>query len=143
MNIKNPFSKLVSSEDLVLLVALVVALALVWNTVSAMQRNYRLQQKYDRLKAEVSLQEIENQNMKYQIQYLKSDSFLELQARDKFNKASTGEHLVYLPSNGQAAQQAVVASTNNNKKPTPTGWRANLSAWWHFIKGDLNPKQPL
>ena len=61
---KNGISKYVSFNDLLLVGALLVALALAWNTVTAMQRNYRLQQKYDQLETEVDLQNLENQNLK-------------------------------------------------------------------------------
>ena len=135
MKIKAYIEKYVHSNDLVLLLALVVAGALMWNTVVAMQKNYRLQQKYNRLTAEVELQEIENQNLKYQIAYLKSDGFLELAARDKFNKAAPGETLVYLPGSGEE-QRSVVAVSKAPKQPErQTGWRANLQSWRQFLTG--------
>ena len=135
MTFKNPFRKYVSSNDLILGLALVIAAALVWNTVVAMQKNYRLQQKYNRLSAEVELQEIENQNLKYQIAYLKTDAFLELAARDKFNKAAPGETMVYLPNSGEAQRQAVAKQEAIDKPKVQTGWRGNLEAWGRFLSG--------
>ncbi len=122
-------------NDLLLIGALLVALALVWNTVSAMQRNYYLQQKFDKLQAEVDLLEVENQNLGYNINYLKTDSYLELAAREKFSKAASGETLVYLPNTKAAAQvQAgeVQKQTPDNKS---TGWQGNLVDWWLFLQG--------
>jgi cell division protein FtsB len=132
---RNPFHKYLNSNDLVLLLALVIAGALVWNTVVAMQKNYRLQQKYNRLQAEVELQEIENQNLKYQIAYLKTDEFLDLAARDKFNKASPGEKLVYLPGSGESRRQAVATPKNDKKEVRRSGWRGNLDSWLDFLSG--------
>lgn len=128
--------KYVNSNDLILILALVIAGALVWNTVIAMQRNYRLQQKYERLRAEVELQELENQNLKYQIAYLKTDAFLELAARDKFSKAAPGETLVYLPGSGEENRQAVATAKQVKQAEKKTGWRGNLEAWWQFLKGN-------
>ncbi len=136
MTFKNPFRKYVSTNDLTLVLALVIAAALVWNTVVAMQKNYRLQQKYNRLTAEVELQEIENQNLKYQIAYLKTDAFLELAARDKFNKAAPGETMVYLPNSGEAQRQAVAKQQVVKKAKVETGWRGNLQAWGRFLSGN-------
>lgn len=131
VNIKKYFE----ANDLLLLGGLLIAAGLTWNTVTAMQRNYRLQQKYDQLKAEVELQELENQNLKYNIAYLKTDDYLELAAREKFNKANPGETMVYLPSSGKEEQAAVIKSPVVAKKSEPTGWRANLQAWLKFLKG--------
>lgn len=135
MKLKHTLQRYLNSNDLILVLALVVGAALGWNTIVAMQKNYRLQQKYNSLKAEVDLQEIENQNLKYQIAYLKTDAFLELAARDKFNKAAPGETMVYLPGSGEAQRQAVATSKTAAKVNNPEGWRGNLNAWWNFIRG--------
>jgi cell division protein FtsB len=130
------FSKHFSFNDLLLVGALLIALGLAWNTVGAMQRNYRLQQKHDQIKAEVELYELQNQNLKYNIAYLKTDDYLELAARDKFNKALPGETLVYLPSSGAAPQAPVAKSTVQKKVAEPKGWRGNLQSWWRFLQGE-------
>ena len=122
-------------NDFLLIGALLIALGLAWNTIGAMQRNYRLQQKYDQLKAEVQLFELQNQNLKYNIAYLKTDGYLELAAREKFNKALPGETMVYLPNSGAASQAPVAKSTVQKKEVTPKGWRGNVQAWWKFLRG--------
>lgn len=132
------FNKYISFNDMLLIGALLVALGLGWNTVTAMQRNYRLQQKYDQLKTEVELLELQNQNLKYNIAYLKTDDFLELAARDKFSKSLPGETLVYLPGNSSANQAAVAKNTVTKKEPALPGWRANIRAWWQFLQGKEN-----
>jgi cell division protein FtsB len=136
MTLKNPFQKYVSSNDLILILALIVGGALIWNTVVAMQKNYRLQQKFNRLTTETELLELENQNLTYQIAYLKTDAFLELAARDKFNKAAPGETLVYLPGSGEGGKQAVATPKGVKKQELRTGWRGNLEAWWRFLSGN-------
>ena len=131
LNVKKYFG----FNDLLLVGALLIALGLGWNTVGAMQRNYRLQQKYDQLKAEVELTELQNQNLKYQINYLKTDDFKELAAREKFNKTLPGESLVYLPSNSVATRAPTVKNTPTTPRQKSKGWQANVQAWWHFLKG--------
>ena len=127
--------KLFGFNDLLLLGALLVALGLGWNTISAMQRNYRLQQKYDQLKAEVELNELQNQNLKYQIAYLKTEDYQELAAREKFNKALPGETMVYLPGNSFATRAPIAKTTSTKQIAVATGWRANVQAWWRFLRG--------
>lgn len=127
--------KYFSFNDFLLVAALLIALGLVWNTISAMQRNYRLQQKYDQLSAEIELQELENQNLRYNIEYLKTDDYKELAARDKFNKALPGEHMVYLPNNAAATLAPVAKKTEKQQKVEQKGWQANVKAWWRFLQG--------
>lgn len=121
---------------MLLLGALLIAAGLVWNTIGAMQRNYRLQQKYDQLSSEVELLKLQNQNLRYNIAYLKTDDFLELAARDKFSKSLPGESMVYLPGNS-AAVQAPIAKTKQQPKKVaePAGWRGNMRSWWQFFQG--------
>jgi cell division protein FtsB len=132
---KHGIAKYFSFNDLLLLGALLIALGLAWNTITAMQRNYRLQQKYDQLQTEVELHELENENLKYTIAYLKTNDYLELAAREKFNKAAPGETLIFLPNNGTEQQAPVAKSEAVAKAPTSKGWRANVQAWWRFVQG--------
>lgn len=129
-------TKYFGSNDLILVGALVIALGLVWNTIGVMQRNYYLQQKFNKLTAEVELQKIENQNLEYNINYLKTDEYLEVAARAKFNKASPGETMVYLPKKGETEQAVVAKNDVEPVKIQPTGWRANISDWWQFLQGN-------
>lgn len=132
--------KYFSFNDLLLLGALFLAFGLGWNTISAMQRNYHLQQKYDQLKAEVELFDLQNQNLRYNIAYLKTDDFLELAAREKFNKSLPGESMVYLPGNSAAAQAPIAKNAVVAKKQQVSqGWRANVQAWWKFLQGKEAP----
>ena len=135
----NQIKKYFSFNDILLLAALVLALSLGWNTVTAMQRNYRLQQKYDQLKAEVELEQLQNENLKYNIAYLKTNDYLELAARDKFNKALPGETLVYLSGNSVAKRAPVAKNTTQQKQNDTKGWRSNVSAWWSFLRGRDTP----
>jgi cell division protein FtsB len=129
-------TKYFGSNDLILVGALVIALGLVWSTVEVMQRNYYLQQKFNKLSAEVELQKIENQNLRYNINYLKTDDYLELAARSKFNKASPGETMVYLPKKGETEQAVVAKNKVAPARKQPTGWQANISDWWQFLQGN-------
>lgn len=127
--------KKISVNDLLPLIALLIAAGLVYNTIRAMQHNYRLQQQYNQLVAEVELKELENQNLRYTIEYLKSDGYLEQAARAKAGKATNGETLVLLPTSGIKEQATVAQKTPAVKPIEKSGWQANVRAWWEFLQG--------
>lgn len=134
-NMQQKIKKYLGVNDLLLLAALLVAAALIWNTVQAMQRNYHLQQKYSQLQAEVELLELENQNMRYNIAYLKTDAYLELAAREKFDKAAAGESMVHLPNTKAEATPTAAKRQVPTAKEKQTGWQANINDWWQFLQG--------
>lgn len=130
------FIKKFSFNDLLFIGALFVALVLGWNTVTTMQRNYRLQQKQNRLTDEIELLQLENDNLKYNIAYLKTNDYLELAARKKFDKALSGETLVYLPNAGSDRKATVAkAQPKVASEQVTSGWKTNLNSWWRFIQG--------
>lgn len=90
-------TKIFNNKTLSFAVFLVLAASLTWNTVKVIQRNFELQQQVNNLTGEVELLKVKNQNKKYQIEYFKSNVFLELAAREKFKKAAAGEKVVNLP----------------------------------------------
>ena len=137
----NKIQKYLSFNDALLIGALVVAFVIGWNTLSAMQRNYSFQQKYNRLSAEVELKVLENQNLRYKIEYLKTSGYLELAAREKFNKALPGETMVYLPNSGAKEQAPTVKQVSGETQKVATGWRANVMAWRQFLNGKSIPGQ--
>jgi cell division protein FtsB len=84
-------------NNLVFAVAIVIAISLIWNTISAIEQNFELQTKVDALSEEVSLLELENENLRLSNEYYKTDAYLELAARDKLDKVAAGESVLVLP----------------------------------------------
>ncbi len=111
-----------------------VALSVIWNTVKIIQKNYTLQLDIGQLEGEVSLMDLENQNLAYQIEYYKTDEFLELEARRKFNLAATGEKVLYLPKQQVGANSA--SSSPSTKKDT-IRTKTNLDLWIEFFRGEI------
>jgi cell division protein FtsB len=114
----------------VLLVALLITVSWVWGTVGAIQQNFVLQQEVDSLGQQISFQELENQTLQFENQYFSSNEYLELSARAHLNKANAGEKLLVLPrttvSDASAAQQQTV---------TPISKRSNFQQWLYFLFG--------
>ncbi len=81
----------------VLIVAMVIVVASIWNTMLTLQRNFILQQKVNNLEQEIMLTQLEVDTLRLQQQYLQSAEYQELTARAKLGKAAPGEKVVNLP----------------------------------------------
>ncbi|MGB3009067.1 MAG: hypothetical protein WBB33_01805 [Candidatus Saccharimonadales bacterium] len=112
----------------VLLIAAVIVLASVWNTVETLQYNFLLQQRVDRMKQEIAIAEIETETLKLQQNYLKSTEYQELTARAKLGKSSEGEKVIILPPQPKPAQQHTTAATTIVEK-------SNFAKWMQFFFG--------
>lgn len=123
--------KYVTLNNVVLAVALLLAGSWAWSTIGALQKNYSLQQQVDQARLDNEVQEIENQNLALQQAYFKTDEYLELQAREKLNKAMPGEHLVILPKVAtKPAETTTVVTTANTT--------SNFEQWMQFLFGKQN-----
>ncbi len=117
------------------IVFVVIVLLVSWSGVKAIQTNFELQKKVSKLEQEVAITELENQNLALQNQYLETDQFLELAARQQFGKAAPGEK-VYLIPNEVALQHTIETKTEkseaekNSDKPQ---YQKNIEAWVNFF----------
>jgi len=116
-------------NNIVLVAALLLAGSWAWSTIGALQKNYELQRQVDEARLANEIQEIENQNLALQQAYFKTDEYLELQARDKLNKAMPGEHLLILPKTASA--EADDASSSSKSVDSST----NFEKWMRFLFG--------
>lgn len=81
----------------VLLVAGLITLSWLWGTIATLQKNFQLEQQVSSLDQEIEVAELRTQNVRYEQNYLRSDEFLELEARKQLNKAAPGETVILLP----------------------------------------------
>jgi hypothetical protein len=107
----------------------IILIAFVWWTtraLSAMNRNWVLQQRLGEKKVEKTRLEIEVETLKLEQEYLKSEEYQEYMARSKQNRMSEGETMVILPKNSEAAK-------NKYKEPdTETRQKSNFELWLDF-----------
>lgn len=112
--------------------ALLIALSWSWGTVTTLQKNFSLQQQVDTLDQEVELSGLQNDNLKFQQNYLRSNEYLELSARELLGKAAPGEKVVILPDSSD-----VKDSAGQVKNPlTPVERPTNFSQWMQFFFSD-------
>lgn len=127
---RTPWQKLFEPNQIVQVVGIVICISLVWNTVKVVQKNYGLQAQVDKLKTEIEILELENQNLTYNIAYFNTDEFLELAAREKFNQKAPGERVVALPKDDAVYTSPEDEAESEVQKPQ---YKENLEQWLYFL----------
>lgn len=115
----------------------IIALLVTWSGIKAVQTNYELQKQISVLDQETQVQQLENQNLELQNQYLNTDQFLELAARRQFGLAAPGEKLILIPKNVAMAHTTDLSSKTPNAKAVATvhkpAYQRNFQAWINFF----------
>jgi hypothetical protein len=124
------FKNLFETNQIVRIVGIVIALSLIWQTVKVVQRNYSLQQQVDRLRDEVAILELQNQRLKFDIEYFKTDDYLELATRQEFDKRAPDERVLAL------SQEDVIDQPlpeNRATAPAKSRYQQNFEQWLYFL----------
>ena len=119
-------------NQIVQIFGILIAMSLIWNTVKVVQKNYGLQSQVDKLNDEIAILELQNQQLKYDIEYYKTDDYLELAAREKFNKKAPGERVVVLPAKDISDPPTAEEQAKLTPKPQ---YKENLEQWLYFLFG--------
>ena len=77
-------------NNMVILVAGVIALSWAWGSVMAMQKNYELQQELDLKNRDKLVAEIQYKTLQYEQKYIQSSEYQEIAARDKLGLVKPG-----------------------------------------------------
>lgn len=113
----------------------VIVLMISWSGVKTIQTNYGLQKKISALKQQNDLQRLRNENLALQNQYLNSNQYLELSARQNFGLAMPGEKEVIVP------KEVALDSTVNLPAPakpdlakaSKPAYQRNFESWVNFF----------
>ena len=117
------------------LVFVVIVLLISWSGVKSIQTNYGLQKQIVALQQQNALQVMENNNLALQNEYLNSDQYLELSARQNFGLANAGEKELVVPQTVALAYTIAVPSlsppaTASDQQPA---YQRNAEAWVNFF----------
>lgn len=121
-----------NQDRMIFLVAVAMCLIWTWGAISAMTRNWDLEQRLTARRQQLALLQLEIDSLELENRYYVSDEYQELTARAKQNKLDSGETLIYLPENSNYAQ-----NKNNdvdNVKPV-SDEPSNFEQWFSFIFG--------
>lgn len=117
-------------NNVVILVAFIIAASWVWGSLQAMQRNYNLQKTVDYKKQQLQVIELQTTNLELQQNYYKTAEYQELALRE-LGLARPGERQLILPSNSQAAKQASQEKVEAALNPQTN----NFEQWINFLFG--------
>ena len=117
-----------------------IVLAITWSGVKTVQSNYQLQKQISALKQQNYVTYLQNADTSLQNQYLRTDQYLELAARQNFGLAAPGETVLLVPKSvamkyvdpSLAVSPASAGSSTVNE---PTGVAKNLEDWRDFLLG--------
>lgn len=121
-----------TTNNIVVAVALLVALSWAVGSVSVMERNYSLQREVEDKQRQLTLLELEAQTLKFEQSYYKSDEYKDLAARQKLGLVTPGEKVLIVPQN---TPQATAYDTANQPKPVETVPPSNMQQWLTFLLG--------
>lgn len=113
----------------------IVVLLISWSGVKTIQSNYTLQKQITGLKQQNDVQKLRNTNLALQNDYLNSNQYLELAARQNFGLALPGEKELIVPKD--------VALTYTKDLPTDKApvvqvdkrpaYQRNVQSWINFF----------
>ncbi|TWO87029.1 hypothetical protein EUA81_00385 [TM7 phylum sp. oral taxon 356] len=112
-----------------LVLMVVIAAVAVWMAmvIQVLNNNYKLQRQVDNAKLDSQMLELENQNLRLEQLYYRTDEYMELSARSLLGKALPGEHLVVLPRISHASKAKRSGSAVVTK--------SNFDQWLDFLFG--------
>ena len=119
-------------NNVVILVAFVIAAGWVWASLGAMQRNYGLQKDIDLKKRQLQLTQLQRDNLSLQKNYYQTIEYQELAVRDSLGLVRPGEHALVLPPNSEAALKEDAAKKAPQTAQIET---SNLEQWVNFLFG--------
>jgi hypothetical protein len=125
----------VTMNNLVVLVAFLIAASWAWGSIGVLQKNYTLQKVVDEKRARAKLIELQAETLVYEQKYYRSTEYQELAVRERMGLALPGERVLILPPNSAAAKgksQAVALGSSSSKQSIEPD---NLQQWVNFLFG--------
>ncbi len=135
---KTNYKELFSLNNLIYLLAVALAFIIVWQTAIVILDNYVLQQEVDDLKEEIALLKLENQKLSFDIEYYKTDAYLDLAARENFNLKAPGERVVYVPRSETTKPSETPPAGGGNSLDEENAQdsidsASNIDQWLYFL----------
>ena len=114
-------------NNIVLFIALALALSWAWSTINVLSKNYDLERQVDQARLDTEIIQLQNENLRLEQAYYKTNEYIELAARKLLNRALPGEHLVILPR--------VESEVSKTTTATSVVEKSNFEQWVDFLFG--------
>lgn len=132
--------QLLDPRNIALYIFGVIVLAIAWSSARTVQNNYQLQKQAAALKQQNQLIYLQNGNTFLQNEFYKTNTYLELSARQNLGLALPGEQELVVPQS--TAMKYVdpklatsVASVHPAPKDNRSKFSKNLESWRDFLLG--------
>lgn len=133
--LKRHSSKLLDLKNLSTGLFAIIVVLVSWSGAKVIQTNYELQREISGMQQANDVQKLGNTNLKLQNRFLNTNEFLELSAREHFNKGLPGETLVLVPRSTALAHAAPAVKQTKTVKPADSRpwYERNFNAWLDFL----------
>jgi cell division protein FtsB len=118
------------SSKLVLLIGIVVLIGIGATLAKEVHKSYRIHQEIEHIRAEVNRLERHHQELLASLEYFKTDSFKEREARQKLGLQKDGETAVAIPLPKAIVLDEEVVSGSNSQHIQPV---SNPRKWWNYF----------
>ncbi len=121
-------------HNILLIVAIVVALIWLSSAVQAISRNHDQQKRLDIKTREAKILALQTENLAYEQDYYRSQEYQDLALRQKTNLVLPGEKVIILPeSSAWVAEKEAEISKKTSSEPQPEP--SNFRKWLDFFFG--------
>ncbi len=124
---------LFTTNNIVVAIALFIAISWAWGSVGVLERNYSLQREIYSKERQLQLVRLETATLKYQNKYYQSDEYKELEVRKRLGLVLPGEKVLIMPVNSKAASASGEAEESIPSRPVIK--QSNLEQWINFLFG--------
>jgi len=116
----------------------VIAIMVTWSGIKAVQTNYALQKQISTLEQQNQVQQLKNNNLKLQNEYLSTNQYLELAARQNFGLGAPGEQELLVPKSVAMAHIADLGQSQRDTQASADAdgrstYQRNWQAWINFF----------
>jgi len=124
---------------------LVIVLLISWSGVKIIDTNYELQKQISELRQQNEVKRLANENLKLQNQYLETNQYLDVAARQNFGLAAPGETVLSVPK--EVALSYTIDLPNTEQAETATvkkkqpAYQRNFQDWMDFFLHRKNDEQ--
>ena len=112
----------------------VIVLLISWSGVKTIQANYDLQKQIATTKQENSIQQLENATLQLENRYYQSNQYLDLQARQDYGLAASGEQEILVPKSvAMYYAPKVTLPVSSPAKSYQPAYQKNIQDWVNYF----------
>ncbi len=137
---KNIFIRIVFHPKMMAVLGLAILILISFPLAKAISQRYKINREIKELQEEIENINKKNTNLKNAIEYLKSDQFVEEQARLNLGLRKQGEEVIVIqnnseeiPENNISGKEKIIFNIPGLEKEIPPKKVSNLQRWWNYF----------